>query len=146
MRAATKAITQQGFIPAIDPGETIHFLEIGNDENISSVPFFDTLRAYGMVTEPFEKEADLLLILFWRRYKPFSGKIGLTSEETTLVTNAIRHSQRVILICFANPWMASDIPAEGKLFTFSPSPVFQQAAAECLMNKFEPKGTLPVTL
>lgn len=145
-RAALAAITQQGFIPAIDPGETVHFLEVGNDENISSVPFFDTLRAYGMVTEPFEKEADLLLILFWRRYKPFSGKIGLTPEETDLVSNAIRHSQRTILLCFANPWMASDIPAEGKLFTFSPSPVFQQAAAECLMNKFQPQGKLPIKL
>lgn len=146
MRTALAAITQQGFIPPIDPGETIHFLEVGNDEHISSVPFFDTLRAYGLVTEPFEKEANLLLILFWRRYKPFSGKIGLMPQETQLVTNAIRHSQHTVLLCFANPWMASNIDADGRLFAFSPSPIFQQVVAECLMNRFEPQGKLPIKL
>ena len=146
LRTAYKSITQQGFIPVMDPGETLHFLEIGNDENISSVPFFDTLRAYGVVTEPFQNEADSLLILFWRRYKPFSGKIGLTPEESQLVTNAIRRSQQATLLCFANPWMASKIEANGKLFMFSPSPIFQQVAAECLMGKCNPCGKLPIEL
>ncbi len=146
LRTAKKTLVEQGFITPIDPGDTLHFLEIGNDENISSVPFFDTLRAYGVVTEPFENEADYLLLLFWRRYKPFSGKIDLSKEEAALVENAMRHAQHTVLVCFANPWMATHIPAEGKLFAFSPSPVFQQAVAECLMGEFKPQGTLPVTL
>lgn len=146
LRTAKKTLIEQGFVPPIDPGDTLHFLEVGNDENISSVPFFDTLRAYGVVTEPFENEADYLLLLFWRRYKPFSGKIDLSKEEASLVANAMRHAQHTVLICFANPWMATNIPAEGKLFAFSPSPVFQQAVAECLMGEFKPQGTLPITL
>lgn len=146
LRTAKKTLIEQGFVPPIDPGDTLHFLEVGNDENISSVPFFDTLRAYGVVTEPFENEADYLLLLFWRRYKPFSGKIDLSKEEASLVANAMRHAQHTVLICFANPWMATNIPAEGKLFAFSPSPVFQQAVAECLMGEFKAQGTLPITL
>ena len=146
LRTARKALVAQGFITPIDPGDTLHFLEIGNDENLSSVPFFDTLRAYGVVTEPFENEANYLLLLFWRMYKPFSGKIDLSKEEVALVENAIRHSQHTVLVCFANPWMATNISAEGKLFTFSHSPIFQQAAAECLMGEFNPQGTLPITL
>lgn len=147
MRTACQALTQQGFIPAIDPGSTIHYLEIGNDENISSVPFFDTLRAYGLVTEPFTtQETEYLLILLWRRYKPFSGKIGLTPKEMQQIKNATKYAQHTVLLCFANPWMAKDIPAEGTLFAFSPSPVFQQAVAECLMGKFEPTGKLPIEL
>ena len=146
MRTAHQALTAQGFIPAIDPGETLHYLEVGNDEKISSVPFFDTLRAYGTVTEPFQTEAEYLIILFWRRYKPFSGKIGLSTQEAEQVKNAIKHAQHTVLLCFANPWMASDIEAEGKLFAFSPSPIFQQAVAECLMGKFKPQGKLPIQL
>ncbi len=146
IRTAHQALVQTGFIPAIDPGETVHYLEIGNDENISSVPFFDTLRAYGVVTEPFQTEAEHLLILFWRRYKPFSGKIGLEADEKAQVLSALQHTQHSALICFANPWMASDVPTDGKLFAFSPSPLFQQAAAECLMGEFNPHGTLPITL
>lgn len=148
MRTACQALTQQGFIPAIDPGDTIHYLEIGNDEGFSSVPFFDTLRAYGMVTEPFKDktEVEYLLILLWRRYKPFSGKIGLTPEEMQQVKSATQYAQHTVLLCFANPWMASDIPAEGTLFAFSPSPIFQQAVAECLMGNFEPVGKLPIQL
>ena len=146
MRTACQALTEKGFIPAIDPGNTIHYLEIGNDEGLSSVPFFDPLRAYGVVTEPFQDEAEYLIILLWRRYKPFSGKIGLTPEEMQVVQNATRHAQHTILLCFANPWMASDIPAEGTLFAFSPSPIFQQAVAECLMGNFEPTGKLPIKL
>ena len=147
MRTAHRAIVQQGFIPAISPGETLHFLEIGNDENISSAPFFDTLRAYGVVTEPFKnEEVEYLLILFWRRYKPFSGRIGLTAQEIQDIKTAVKYAQHTILLCFANPWMASNIPAEGTLFAFSPSPVFQQAVAECLMDEFTPTGTLPIKL
>ena len=111
------------------------------------MPFFDTLRAYGLVTEPFTtQETEYLLILLWRRYKPFSGKIGLTPEEMQQIKNATKYAQHTVLLCFANPWMAKDIPAEGTLFAFSPSPVFQQAVAECLMGKFEPTGKLPIEL
>lgn len=145
-RTARQALVQTGFIPAIDPGETVHFLEIGNDENLSSVPFFDTLRAYGVVTEPFQTEAEYLIILFWRRYKPFSGKIGLEEDEKARVLSAVQHAQHSVLICFANPWMASEVPTDGKLFAFSTSPLFQQAAAECLMGEFEPHGKLPINL
>ncbi len=145
-RTARQAIVEQGFVPAIAPGEILHFLEIGNDENLSSAPFFDTLRAYGVVTEPFQGEADYLLILFWHRYKPFSGKIGLSPEETALVKQAMQHAKHTVLLCFANPWIAKDISAEGKLFIFSPSPAFQQATAECLMGAFKPQKSLPISL
>ena len=147
MQTARKAIVETGMVPYIAPGDTVHFLEIGNDDNLSSVPFFDTLRAYGVVTEPFnQQEVESLVILFWRRYKPFSGKIGLEEDEKAQVLSAIRYAQQTALICFANPWMANDIPTNGKLFTFSPSPIFQQAAAECLMSEFQAQGKLPITL
>ncbi len=147
-RVARKALVPLGHFPPVEPGDTVHLLNVGNDENFSSVPFIDTLRAYGIITEDFHSpdETDTLLILFWRRYKPFSGKIGLSDEETALVNKAVQNVRRTLLICFANPFAAADVNTGGKLLAFSPSPVFQQAAAECVMGMFEPVGKLPMNL
>ena len=147
-RVARKALVPLGHFPPVEPGDTVHLLNVGNDENFSSVPFIDTLRAYGIITEDFKspQETDTLIILFWRRYKPFSGKIGLTEEETNFVNNAVKNVRRTLLICFANPFAARNVNAEGQLLAFSPSPVFQQAAAECVMGLFEPVGKLPMKL
>ncbi len=147
-RTARKALVPLGHFPPVEPGDTVHLLNVGNDENFSPVPFIDTLRAYGIITEDFKDpaETDTLIILFWRRYKPFSGKIGLTEEETAFVNKAVQNVRRTLLICFANPFAAADVNTEGKLLAFSPSAVFQQAAAECVMGLFEPVGKLPMNL
>lgn len=148
MRTARQALVPLGHFPPVEPGDTVHLLDVGNDDNISSVPFIDTLRAYGILTEDFKdpKETDTLIILFWRRYKPFSGKIGLTEEETAFVNNAVQNVRRTLLICFANPFAANHVDTGGQLLAFSPSPIFQQAAAECVMGMFEPIGKLPMKL
>ncbi len=148
MQTARKALVPLGHFPPVEPGDTVYLLNVGNDENISPVPFVDTLRAYGIITEDFKdpQETDTLLILFWRRYKPFSGKIGLTEEETALVNNAVQNVRRTLLICFANPFAANHVQTGGQLLAFSPSPIFQQAAAECVMGMFEPVGKLPMKL
>ena len=147
-RAARLALVPLGHFPPVEPGETVHLLDVGNDDNISSVPFVDTLRAYGVITEEFKDPAqtDTLIILFWRRYKPFSGKIGLTDEETAFVNKAVKNVKRTLLVCFANPWAANHVQTEGQLFAFSPSAAFQQAAAECIMGRFFPTGKLPMDL
>ncbi len=148
LQTARKALVPLGHFPPVEPGDTVHLLDVGNDENISSVPFIDTLRAYGILTEDFKDPAqtDTLIILFWRRYKPFSGKIGLTEEETVFVNKAVQNVRRTLLICFANPFAASKVQTEGQLLAFSPAAEFQQAAAECVMGMFEPVGKLPMQL
>ena len=148
LRTARKALVPLGHFPPVEPGDTVHLLEVGNDEHVSSVPFIDTLRAYGILTEDFKDpaETDTLIILFWRRYKPFSGKIGLTDEEAAFVNKAVQHVRRTLLICFANPFAAAHVQTGGQLLAFSPAPAFQQAAAECVMGMFEPVGKLPMKL
>lgn len=147
-RTACQALVPLGHFPPVEPGDIVHILEVGNDDNQSSAPFIDTLRAYGIITEDFQDPAqtDTLIILFWRHYKPFSGKIGLTQEEENLVNNAIKNIRRTLLICFANPFAARHVNTEGKLLAFSPAPTFQQAAAECVMGRIEPIGKLPMAL
>ncbi len=148
LQTARKALVPLGHFPPVEPGDSVHLLNVGNDENISCVPFIDTLRAYGILTEDFKDPAqtDTLIILFWRRYKPFSGKIGLTNGETTFVNQAVQNVRRTLLICFANPFAASKVQTEGQLLAFSPAAEFQQAAAECVVGMFEPVGKLPMNL
>lgn len=148
MRTARQALVPLGHFPPVEPGDTVHLLNVGNDDQISAAAFINTLQAYGILTKEFKdpRETDTLLILFWRRYKPFSGKIGLTEEETVLVNNAVQNVRRTLLICFANPFAANHVDTGGQLLAFSPSPIFQQAAAECVMGMFEPIGKLPMKL
>lgn len=145
-RAARKALTLSGALLTLKPGETLHYLDAGNDENLSSAPFLNTLAAHGVRVAKFNGTADKLAVLCWRRYQAFKGKIGLSEEETAQVQAALRRAKQHLVISFANPWTAGGIPAGGKLFTFSPSPAFQQAAAECLLGQFTPQGKLPVLL
>ena len=145
-RSAHRCLVLEGTIPPIEPGETIHYLSIGNDENLSEIPFLNTLTAHGINAQAWEKQADTLVILFWRRYQAFKGKIGLSKEEQALIEQASLQAKHTVLICMSNPWAAGSISAQAKIFTFSPAPIFQQAAAETLVGKLHPTGKLPITV
>lgn len=146
---AQKGIVLRGKIPALYAGDTIHYLPIGNDETISMTPFLDTLHAHGLHTHLYNAETekiDTLIVLFWRRYQAFKGKISLTQEEVELVQQAQSRARHTVMVCLANPWTSHAVQAEGSIFTFSPAPAFQQAAAECILGKLKPTGKLPITL
>ena len=145
-RIAKKAIVMQGKKPTLCAGDTIHYLSIGNDENLSVSPFLDTLQAYGINTHPFDTQADTLVVLFWRRYQAFKGKISLSEEEISFVKQAQQHAKHTIMICLSNPWTSHALKADTSIFTFSPTPAFQQAAAECILGILTPEGKLPVIL
>ena len=146
-RTARKALTLLGSAFTLQPGEPLYYLSIGNDEQLSAGGFLQTLRAFGITPLPFNGgPADKLAVLCWRRYQAFKGKIGLDEPEVSLVKTALSHSRQNILISFANPWAAAQFDCGGKLFTFSPSPVFQEAAAQVLLGQWTPQGHLPILL
>ena len=146
LRTAHACLTYTGTLPPLDPGETVHYLSIGNDENLPETTFLNTLTAHGITALPFEDRAELLVILLWRRYQAFKGKIGLSEEEKIQIEQASLQAKETVLICLSNPWIASSLSAQARIFTFSPSPAFQQAAAEMLLGKLKPEGVLPVDL
>lgn len=145
-RTAQKALTLLGMPLHLQAGDTLQYLSIGNDEDISAEPFFTALRAQGIQVQPFSGTADNLAVLCWRRYQAFKGKIGLDEKESALVKKALSQAHKSIVISFANPWAASQLNCNGKLFTFSPAPAFQQAAAWALTGRLTPHGQLPITL
>ncbi|WP_432634591.1 glycoside hydrolase family 3 N-terminal domain-containing protein [Candidatus Avelusimicrobium sp.] len=145
-RAAQKALTWLGPKVSLRPGQTVQVVEVGNDENLSSEPFINALRQGGVtVVNPGER-ADKLVVLCWRRYQAFKGKIALDPAEINRVQTALKQYPAHLVIALANPWAAKQLNAQSTLFTFSPAPSFQRTAAECLLGKFEPQGHLPVTL
>lgn len=145
-RTVPKALTWLGPKVSLKPGQAVQVVEVGNDENLSSEPFINALRQGGVtVVKPGER-ADKLVVLCWRRYQAFKGKIALDPAEIARVKTALKHYPAHLLIALANPWAAKQLNAQSTLFTFSPAPSFQRAAAECLLGKFEPQGHLPVTL
>lgn len=146
VRASRFCLACTGTLPPVEPGETVHYLSIGNDENLPDTVFLNTLTAHGITTAPFEDHADCLVILLWRRCQAFKGKIGLSKDEQALVEQASLQAKQTVLICLANPWVASSLSAQAKIFTFSPTPAFQQAAAEMLLGKLKPTSVLPIDL
>ena len=146
VRAARQSLVRVGDFTPLQSGQCVSVLEVGNDEKIKSDVFFKTLEKNGIVCKPFEKEADTLLVLFWRRYQAFKGKIGLSPEESTCISQAAAHAKRVQVVCFSSPWLARETGIENCLCTFSPAPAFQEAAALALCGKMNCAGKLPVDL
>lgn len=145
-RTAPKALTRLGPKLTLMPGQTVRVIEVGNDENLSSKPFLNALRQGGIILAKPGEGADVLVVLCWRRYQAFKGKIALDSAEINRVQTALKQYPAHLLVTLANPWGAKQLKAQSTLFTFSPAPSFQQAAAECLLGRFEPTGKLPITL
>lgn len=145
--AARQAIVVQGNLPQPEAGEEVHYLSVGNDEKIVESPFLETLSAHGLQVTPFTKgPVELLVVLFWRRYQAFKGKIALSEEELIQIRQAVSQAKEAVVICFANPWTSKALPPQASILTFSPAPAFQQAAAECLLGKIQPTGKLPIEL
>lgn len=146
VRSARKALVQTGNFAPLKAGQKVAVLEIGNDEKIKSDTFFNMLKKHGVTCVPFAQEADTLLVLFWRRYQAFKGKIGLSPEESAQVSHAVAHAKQVQVVCFASPWVAQEVATKNRLCTFSPAPAFQEAAALALCGKINCVGKLPVDL
>lgn len=144
-RTAQKAICLPGkFIP-LSPGQTVHYLETGNESGQSPEPFLTTLRQHGVTTEKYRGNAERLLVLCFRRYQAFQGKILLDEKEREKLRQAVQTARETTCLFFASPWaLPDDLAVQHKLFTFSPAPDFQQTAAEILLGLRPAQGLLPV--
>lgn len=145
---AKQAIALLGKLPTFNKEEPIYYKEIGNDDNLQAVPFLQTLEKQGFCIKKYtdEKVKNLLLLSF-RRYQAFKGKIALDTNEIDQIKNSVSQAQNTTLISFASPWVIRDISTvTNALFTFSPSPIFQKTAAEILIGKYPAKGKLPIDL
>ena len=145
-RTAQKSICTQGNFTPIEVGQTVHYLEIGNETAQSAAAFLNTLQKHGINLQKYEGKAENLLVLCFRRYQAFQGKILLEENDVEKLQTAFQHVPNSTCIFFASPWaLPADLPVQTKLFTFSPAPEFQVTAAEILLGVRPAQGKLPIT-
>lgn len=145
-RTARKSICKQGDVTPLQGGQTVHYLEIGNESAQSAAPFLNTLQKHGINLQKYEGKAEKLLVLCFRRYQAFQGKILLEEKDIEKLQAAFQHVPNSTCILFASPWaLPADLPVQNKLFTFSPAPEFQVTAAEILLGLRPAQGELPIT-
>lgn len=147
MRTARKAITRQGdFI--LHPGSQIAYITVANTTDSSPEPFLHTLRQHGVLVAPYNGQpADTLLVLCFRRYQAFAGKIALEEAETAALQRILSTAKHPIYVLLASPWALNGFPAaDSTLYTYSPAPEFQITAAEILLGLRPACGSLPVEL
>ncbi len=146
-RTARKAITLCGTLPTRCAGQTVHYIHLGADGKTSLEPFLNALKKRGIQAQPFNGQADYLLVVCTRRYQAFSGKITLEENDAARLASALRQASQAAAVSFASPWaLPKDPRLQGLLLTFSPAPEFQETAAEILAGQRRAEGTLPVTL
>jgi len=145
---AQKALVALGNVGPLKPGQTVHYMEIGKDGEISAQPLLDVLRRHQIKVLPYRgEETDYLLVLCLRRYQAFRGKIALESADTLRLQEALQHAKTSCGVLLGSPWaLPAQIKMQSKLFTFSPAPEFQETAAEVLLGKRKATGKAPVTL
>ena len=146
-RAAQKSIVQTGVWTALQPGETVAVLEIGNTAGQSSEPFTRELKKAGVDVKPYPAKTDKLIILCFRRYQAFQGKIALENEEQEKIKQAAQAYQNTACVLLSSPWALRGVfEPQTTLFTFCPAPEFQVQAAQILLGKDVARGTLPMAL
>ncbi|MBR4591793.1 MAG: hypothetical protein IKO35_01115 [Elusimicrobiaceae bacterium] len=147
-RTAQKAIVATGKSIVIKPGQTIHYLEIGNEGNYSSKPFLETLAKHQIQALAYNgTKVHTLVVLCFRRYQAFQGKIVLEETDTARLQQALQDADQSICVLFSSPWaLPQHITAQTTLFTFCPAAQFQETAAKILLGKQKACGKLPFTL
>ncbi len=147
LHTAQKALVQTGTWIPLQPGETVTYLEIGNSTAISAMPFLQTLQKSGIRVKKFPYKSQKLLILCFRRYQAFQGKIKLEEKEQDFLRQASRQFHTTASILLASPWALQNVlETTASLYTFSPAPEFQAQAARILCGLEKAVGSFPVSL
>ena len=146
-RVAQKAIVQKGKPFVLKPGETVSILEIGNTAGQSAEPFISELKKAGLLVQPYSAKTDKLIILCFRRYQAFQGKIALEPAEQEKLKQAAKDVPHTACVLLSSPWALRNVfEPETTLYTFCPAPEFQRQAARILLGLAAAKGTLPIPL
>lgn len=144
-RAAQAACVQEKpFI--LQPGQSVHILPLGDQEQRGFACFANTLKQAGI--QLCKDGAECLVILSLSNYKSFKGHINLTPQELEQARREARRHRRCVLVCLGSPFAACRLQkdVQSTLHAFCPLPEFQQTAAEILLGRLKPAGRLPVSL
>ena len=145
---AQQALVQTGKSNPFKPGQTVAYLEIGNkNPALSAAPFLNTLQQAGVQLAAYPAPADVLIVLCFRRYQAFQGKIALEEQEQLSLQQAAKNYTHTCAVLFSSPWALQGVmQADTSIYTFCPAPEFQVQAAQILLGQQVARGSLPITL
>ncbi len=140
---AASCAVYQGEPVALSAGDTVAYLELGNEENLAAKAFTETLLNQGILLKKTGEKADYLIVVSFSNYKAFKGHINLSDKEKEILQYwSQKYSS--CFVSFGSPFGTENIDAlKARLFLFSPAQEAQICAAEILLGKQKPKGICP---
>lgn len=144
-RYAARCAVAQGAVPTLQAGQTVHYLELGNEEELAAQAFLQDLRAQGVCIKKYTGQpVHTLLAVSFSNYKAFKGHINLSASEREALARAAAQAQCNVFISFGSPFGSEDLPAvQGRLFLFSPAEEAQSCAADILLGRQQAGGQWP---
>jgi beta-N-acetylhexosaminidase len=143
-------------LPIKNLDQKIAYVKLGDDVNTS---FVSTLKKYTDVTEVSDTNADSLLvklkdyetvIIGYHKSDKSWWKVPIFSENDMQIINKLAVEKKVIIDCFAKPYVLSQIQnfdaIEAVVVSYQNGNVAQEVSAELLFGAIEAKGTLPVSI
>lgn len=143
-RYAASCAVWQGRTPALKKGQSIAYMELGNEENFAAQDFLNILKEAGIHIKKAGETADALAAVSFSNYKAFKGHINLSdTQRAQLAHHAAKYPQSMF-ISFGSPFGAENIPSlTARLLLFSPSKEAQICAANILLGKEKAMGRSP---
>jgi len=143
-------------LPIKDLNQKIAYVKLGDDTSSS---FLSTLKKYTEVIEVADTNADSLLvklkayetvIIGYHKSDKSWWKVPAFSENELQIINKISAEKKVIIDCFAKPYVLSQIQnfdaIEAVVVSYQNGTIAQVVSAELLFGAIEAKGTLPVSI
>ena len=154
--AVTVVKNDEGILPIKDLNQKIAYVKLGDDTNSS---FVTTLKKYTEVTEVADTNVDSLLvklkgyntvIIGYHKSDKAWWKVPMLSDSDLQTIDKVGIQNKVILDCFAKPYVLSQIQnfdaIKGLVVSYQNQDVAQLVSAELLFGAIESKGKLSVSI
>jgi beta-N-acetylhexosaminidase len=93
------------------------------------------------------EDADLVIVSSYFGASSSTATMSATGGLPELIAGLQKAGRRVVLVSFANPYLAQDLPATAVfLEAWSASPLSQRAAARALLGQAPITGQLPISI
>ncbi len=129
----------------LKPGEKVHYLELGNEEDLTAQDFLRALTDAGIEIKGLRENADTVIAVSFSNYKAFKGHINLSEEELHTLASACAAHKQTVFVSFGSPFGTENIAGlTARLFLFTPARQAQVCAAQILFGQKKATGTMPV--
>lgn len=154
--AITVVKNDEETLPIKDLNQKIAYVKLGDDTNST---FVNTLKKYTEVTEVANTNVDSLMLKLQEYQTVVIGyhksdkawwKVPTFTDNELLAINRIAAEKKLIIDCFAKPYVLSQIQnfdaIKAVVVSYQNGDIAQEVSAELLFGAIEAKGTLPVSI